>query len=89
MEEQTGSLQNPVGNEPELMDLMDLYSVINEEGEDNELIGYLGATHPIEETVSGLDDEIIYCRVIDTTCGTCPKGSCYQWTIEGHSCLKM
>ena len=73
-EEQTESLQDPVGNEPELMDLMDLYSVIDEEGEDDELIGYLGAMHPIElETVSGSDDEIVYCRMMDATCGDLPQ----------------
>ena len=72
-EEQTESLQNPVGDEPELMNLMDLYSVIDEEGEDDELVGYLGAMHPIEETVSGSDDEIVYCRAMDATCRDLPQ----------------
>ena len=72
-EEQTGSLQDPVGDEPELMDLMDLYSVVNEEGEDNELVRYLRAMHPIEETVLGSDNEIVYCRVMNTTCGDLPQ----------------
>ena len=72
-EEQTESPQNPVGNVPELMDLMDLYSVIDKEGEDNELVGYLGAMHPIEETISGSDDEIVYCRAMDATCGDRPQ----------------
>ena len=72
-EEQTESLQDPVGDKPELMDLMDLYSVINEEGEDDELVGYLGAMHPIEETISGLDDEIVYGRAMDATCGDLPQ----------------
>ena len=72
-EEQTESPQNPVGDEPKLMDLMDLYSVINEEGEDDELVGYLGAMHPIEETISGSGDEIIYCRAMDATCGDQPQ----------------
>ena len=72
-EEQTESLQDPVGDEPELMDLMDLYSMINEEGEDNELVRYLGAMHPIEETISGSDDEIVYCRAMDATCGDLPQ----------------
>ena len=72
-EEQTESPQNPVGDKPELVDLMDLYSVIDEEGEDDELVGYLGAMHPIEETISGLDDEIVYCRAMDATCGDQPQ----------------
>ena len=72
-EEQTESPQDPVGDKPELMDLMDLYSVIDEEGEDDELVGYLGAMQPIEETISGSDDEIIYCRAMDATCGDLPQ----------------
>ena len=46
VEKQTGGLQDPVGNKPELMDLMDLYFMIDEEGEDNKLVRYLGAMHP-------------------------------------------
>ena len=61
-EEQIGGLQDPVGDKPEFMDLMDLHSMINEEGENDELIGYLR----IEEIVTGLDNEIIYCRAMDT-----------------------
>ena len=72
-EEQTESPQDPVGNKPKLMDLMDLYSVIDEEGEDDELIKYLGAMHSIKETISGLDDEIVYCRAMDATCGDLPQ----------------
>ena len=72
-DEQTESPQDPVGDEPELMDLMNLYSMIDEEGEDDELVGYLGAMHPIEETISELDDEIVYCRAMDATCGDLPQ----------------
>ena len=72
-EEQTGSLQDPVGDKPEFMDLMDLYSMIDEEGEDDELIGYLGAMHPIECTVTGSDDEIVYCRVMNAIYGELPQ----------------
>ena len=64
-EEQTGSPQDPVGDEPEFMDLIDIYLVIDEEEDDNELIRYLRAMHPIEGTVMGLDDEIIYCRAMN------------------------
>ena len=64
-EEQTGSPQDPVGDEPEFMDLIDIYLVINEEEDDDELVGYLGAMHPIKGTVMGSDDEIIYCRAMD------------------------
>ena len=60
-------------NKPELMDLMDLYFMIDEEGKDNKLIRNLGAMHPIEETVTGLDDEIIYCRVMDVIYGELPQ----------------
>ena len=65
MEEQTGSPQDPVGDEPKFMDLIDIYLVINEEEDDNELVGYLGAIHPIKGTVTGLDDEIVYCRAMN------------------------
>ena len=65
-EEQTGSPQDLAGDEPKFMDLMDIYLVINEEEDDNELVGYLRAMHPIEGTVMGSDNEIIYCRVINT-----------------------
>ena len=72
-EELTGSPQDPVGDEPEFMDLMDLYSVIDEEGEDDELVGYLGAMHPIECTVTGSDDKIVYCRAMNTIYGKLPQ----------------
>ena len=72
-EELTGSPQDPVGNEPEFMDLMDLYSVIDEEGEDDELVGYLGAMHPIECTVMESDNEIVYCRVMNVIYGELPQ----------------
>ena len=49
------------------MNLMDIYSVIDKEEDDDELIGYLGAMHPIKDTVMGLDDEIVYCRAINAT----------------------
>ena len=73
-EEQTGGPQDPVGDKPKLMDLMDLYFMIDEEGEDDELVGYLGAMHPIEETISGSDNEIVYCRAMNATCGDLPQG---------------
>ena len=73
MEEQTESPQDPVGDEPEFMDLMDLYSVINKEGEDDKLVGYLGAMHPIECTVTGSDDEIVYCRAMNAIYGELPQ----------------
>ena len=55
------------------MDLMDIYSVINEEEDDDELVGYLGTMHPIEDTVTGLDDEIVYCRAMNATYRELPQ----------------
>ena len=87
-EEQTGGLQDPVGNEPKLMDLMDLYSVIDEEGEDDKLVGYLRAMHPIKETISGSDNEIVYCRAMDATCGDLPQGKLLSADNRGTWLLK-
>ena len=60
-------------DESEFMDLMDIYSVIDEEGADDELVGYLGAMHPIKDTVMGLDNEIIYCQVMNATYRELPQ----------------
>ena len=73
MEEQIGGLQDPVGDEPKLMDLMDLYSVINEEEDDDELVGYLEAMLPTKDTVMGSDDEIVYCREMNMTYRELPQ----------------
>ena len=88
-EKQIGGPQDPVGNKPELMDLMDLYSMIDKEDNDNELVGYLRAMHPIEDTVMGSDDEIIYCRAMNMTYGELPQQQSIsvddkgQWVLKG------
>ena len=71
--ELTGSPQDPVGDEPEFMDLMDLYSVIDKKGKDNKLVRYLGVMHPIECTMTESDDEIVYCRAMNTIYGELPQ----------------
>ena len=60
-------------DESRFMDLMDIYSVIDEEEDDDELIGYLGAMHLIKDTLTGSDNKIVYCRVMNTTYRELPQ----------------
>ena len=68
---QMEELPEHVVDKSEFMNLMDIYSVIDEEEDDDELVGYLGAMHPIEDTVMGLDNEIVYCRAVTTGSSRC------------------
>ena len=72
-EGKTEDLPEHVVDESKFMDLMDIYSVIDKEGDDDELVGYLGAMHPIKDTAMGSDDEIVYCKAMNATYGELPQ----------------
>ena len=73
----------------EFMDLMDIYSMIDEEKDDDELISYLGVMHPIKEAVTKLDDKVIYCQMMNTTYGELPRGNCYLQRARGNNHLRI
>ena len=66
-------VQESMGDKAEFMDLMDIYSVIDEKKDDNEFISYLGA-HPIKDAVTKSDDKVMYCQMINMTYGELPQG---------------
>ena len=80
-------VQESMGDKAEfmdLMDLMDIYSMIDEEKDDDELISYLGAMHPIKEVVTKSNDKVIYCQMMNTTYGELPQGKLLPTESKGQ-----